>query len=110
MHISKMLSRNGAIVLSSFITPYESQRNDIKKELEKYGNYVEVYIKSSIEQCKKRDNEGIYKKAENEEIKHFTGISDPYEEPKNPNITLNTDENSMEECSKKLLKFIQDLI
>ncbi|MBT3407129.1 adenylyl-sulfate kinase, partial [Candidatus Woesearchaeota archaeon] len=54
--------------------------------------------------------EDIYEKAEKGEIKHFTGISDPYEEPKNPNITLNTDKNSMEECSKKLLKFIQDLI
>jgi adenylylsulfate kinase len=110
MHIAKMLTRNGAIVLSSFITPYESQRNEIRKELEKHGNFIEVYIKSSIDECKKRDNENLYKKAENGEIKQFTGISDPFDEPKSQDITLNTDKNSMEECTKELLKFIQTLI
>src|SRR3989338_4431692 len=79
--LAKLLSRNGVIVLSSFITPYESIRSQLKKELEKESTFVEVYVKASLDECKKRDVKGMYAKALKGEIKNFTGIDDPFEEP-----------------------------
>ncbi len=110
MHIAEMLSRNRAIVLCSFITPYESQRKRIRKELEKHGHYVEVYVKSSVETSKKRDEEGLYRKAEKGEIKDFTGVSQDYEEPENPDIVLDTEKKSMEDCAEELVKFLEAML
>jgi len=110
MYISKMLARNGAVVFCSFITPYQSQRDSIRKELEKHGKFIQVSIKASIEKCKARDKEGIYKKAEKGEILLFTGVSDPYEEPKHPDIVLNTDKNTIDECAEELVKFLEPMI
>ncbi|MGM5482610.1 MAG: adenylyl-sulfate kinase [Nanobdellota archaeon] len=108
--ISQLLARNGVIALSSFITPYESIRESIRKQIEKEARFVEVYVKASIENCEKRDDDGLYEKAKSGEIEGFTGVSDPFEEPKNPEIILDTDNNSIQECSKKLVEFLAPLI
>lgn len=108
-HIAKMLSRNGAIVLCSFITPYENEREKIKKELEQTSSFIEVFVKASVGKAKKRDSE-LYSKAEKGIIKHFTGVSDPYEEPKKPDIILDTDKMSFETCAKEVTEAIEDLL
>lgn len=108
-YVAKLLSKNGAVVLCSFITPYEEEREKIKKELEETSSFIEVYVKASIEQAKKRDP-ALYNKAEKGIIKHFTGISDPYEEPKKPDITLNTDKKSFETCAEEVVEAIEDLL
>jgi len=110
MEVAKILSKNGAMVICSFITPYKSQREQIRKELCKHGNYYEVYVKSSLENCKNRDTEGVYKAAEEGKIEHFTGVSDPYEEPEKPDLVLNSDDKSMAECAEELFKLLIPVI
>jgi adenylylsulfate kinase len=101
--VSKLFVDSGQIVLTAFISPYRDDR-DLVRELVEKDEFLEVYIKCSIEECEKRDPKGLYKKARNEEIKHFTGISAPYEEPANPEIVLDTEKYSIEECVKQLTK------
>ncbi|UAL54196.1 MULTISPECIES: adenylyl-sulfate kinase [Metabacillus] len=101
--VSKLFVESGQIVLTAFISPYRADRDLVRKLVEK-DEFLEVYIKCSIEECEKRDPKGLYKKARNEEIKHFTGISAPYEEPANPEIVLDTEKYSIEECVKQLTK------
>ena len=108
--IAKILARNGVVVLSSFITPYESVRQKIRKELEKEATFIEVYVKASLETCKKRDYKGLYEKAEKGLIKNFTGISDPFEKPETPDLILDTENKTVEECKEEVLKYIESLI
>ncbi|MFO8015561.1 MAG: adenylyl-sulfate kinase [Candidatus Woesearchaeota archaeon] len=110
MYIAEMLSRNRAIVLCSFITPYESQRKNIRDELEKNGHYVEVHVKSSVEASKKRDEEGMYDKAEKGEIEDFTGVSQDYEEPESPDIVLDTEKKSVEDCAEEVVRFLEAML
>jgi len=104
--ISKLLSRNGAVVLSSFITPYQSQRDQIRKEVEENAAFVQVYVKADIETCKRRDDTGIYKEAEQGQIKDFTGVSQAYEEPENADIVLDTEKKSPTQCAGELAQYI----
>ncbi|MDR0137302.1 adenylyl-sulfate kinase [Metabacillus idriensis] len=101
--VSKLFVESGQIVLTAFISPYRADR-DLVRDLVEKDEFLEVYIKCSIEECEKRDPKGLYKKARNEEIKHFTGISAPYEEPANPEIVLDTEKYSIEDCVKQLTK------
>jgi adenylylsulfate kinase len=107
--IAKMLARNRAVVLASFITPYESQREEIRKKMDKNGSYVEVYVKASIESCRKRDDQGLYQKADQGKIKHFTGVSDNYDIPKNPDLILDTENKSPQECAKAVVEYIESI-
>ncbi|MGE7999974.1 adenylyl-sulfate kinase [Lysinibacillus sp. NPDC093190] len=95
--VSKLFVENGQIVLTAFISPYREDRQ-VVRELVEAGEFIEVYVKCSVETCEKRDPKGLYKKARNAEIPNFTGISAPYEEPEHPEIILDTELNSIEEC------------
>lgn len=99
--VSKLFVENGQIVLTAFISPYREDRQ-VVRELVEAGEFIEVYVKCSVEMCEKRDPKGLYKKARNAEIPNFTGISAPYEEPKNPEIILDTELHSIEECVDQL--------
>ncbi|MFH1841404.1 MAG: adenylyl-sulfate kinase [Candidatus Nealsonbacteria bacterium] len=102
--LSKILSKHGVGVIASFIAPYKAQREGVRKEAE---NFVEVYCKCPLEVCEKRDTRGFYKKARNGEIENFTGVSDPYEEPENPEITVETDKENIEQCIEKIINFLK---
>ncbi len=103
-YVSKLLARNGVIVLASFVSPYRSIRKEIRKIIEDEGlKFVEVYVKCSLQECIRRDPKGLYKKALAGEIKNFTGISDVYEEPENPEVTVDTEHESVDECVRKVL-------
>ncbi|MEA2005741.1 MAG: adenylyl-sulfate kinase [Acidobacteriota bacterium] len=104
--VAKLLTRNGVAVLTSFISPYREVRARARKEI---GNFIEVYVKCPVEVCIERDMKGMYKKALNGEIKEFTGVSDPYEEPINPEILLETDKETIEESVQKVIKRLNDL-
>lgn len=108
--IAQLLARNGVIAISSFITPYESMREKVRHTIEKEARFIEVYVKASVDGCKRRDEEGLYEKAERGELKGFTGVDDPFEEPKQPELVLDTDKNSIEECSQKLVDYLIPLI
>lgn len=104
--VAKLLTRNGVAVLTSFISPYREVRAYARKEI---GNFVEAYVKCPVEVCMERDVKGMYEKAIKGEIKEFTGISDPYEEPLDPEILLETDKETMEESAAKVIQRLNDL-
>ncbi|MFQ6617888.1 MAG: adenylyl-sulfate kinase [Fidelibacterota bacterium] len=104
--VCKLLSRNNVIAIAAAITPYQNVRDFLREDIE---NYIEVYVSCPLEICIKRDPKGLYKKALKGEIENFTGISDPYEEPKNSDITLYTDRESPEESAKRVVDYLEDL-
>jgi len=104
--VAKLLTRNSVFVLTSFISPYREIRAYARQEI---GNFIEVYTKCALDICISRDVKGMYQKAINGEIKEFTGISDPYEEPLNPEILLETDKESIEESAAKVLERMKEL-
>jgi adenylylsulfate kinase len=102
--VAKLLTRNGVAVLTSFISPYREIRNEARCEI---GNFIEIYVRCPLEVCMARDIKGMYQKAIRGEIKEFTGISDPYEEPLNPDLVLETDKESLDESASKVLDFLK---
>ncbi len=104
--VAKLLTRNGVAVITSFISPYREKRAHARNEI---GEFIEVFVKCPIEVCIKRDTKGLYKKAIAGEIENFTGISHPYEEPLNPEIVVETDKESAEECVDKIISRLVEL-
>jgi len=104
-HVAKLFADSGAIAITSFISPYRKDR-DINRALLKGGEFIEVYVKASLETCEKRDPKGLYDKARKGIIKEFTGISAPYEEPLNAEIVLDTDALTVEESIRKVMDFL----
>ncbi|MEQ9568489.1 MAG: adenylyl-sulfate kinase, partial [Pseudomonadales bacterium] len=95
--------------LSSFVSPYREDRDLVRKLHEEAGiPFIEVFMKTSLEEAEKRDPKGLYKLARAGEIKNFTGIDDPYEEPVNPEIVLDTEQLSLEQEVELLIKYLQD--
>jgi len=103
--VSKLFLENGQIVLTAFISPYREDRQVVRALVEE-GEFIEVYVRCSVETCEQRDPKGLYKKARNAEIPNFTGISAPYEEPENPEIILDTEHYSIEECVDQLTEIL----
>ncbi|AGC67277.1 adenylyl-sulfate kinase CysC [Thermoclostridium stercorarium subsp. stercorarium DSM 8532] len=97
----------GLIVIASFISPLAKMRQMAREKGKE--NFIEVYVKADLETCIKRDPKGLYCKALNGEIQEFTGISAPYEEPENPDLVLDTQSNSPEECVKMLVDKILEM-
>jgi len=104
--VSKLLSRNGVIAISAAISPYREVREEIRKDI---SHFVEIYCKCSVEELSRRDVKGLYKKALAGEIPHFTGISDPYEEPLKPEITVRSDQEKVEDSADKIMTKLKDL-
>jgi adenylylsulfate kinase-like enzyme len=94
----------GIIVITAFISPYKADRNRIRKILK--NKFHEIYVKTDIETCKKRDPKGLYKKALKGQIQNLTGIDAPYEEPENPELIIDTKEESVEESLEKLQEYV----
>lgn len=103
--VSKLFVESGQIVLTAFISPYKEDRNTVR-ELVEDDEFIEVYVKCSIEECEKRDPKGLYKKARNHEIPNFTGISAPYEAPDNPEFIVDSEKYSIEECADQLIEYL----
>jgi len=104
--VAKLFSDSGTLVITAFISPFIEDR---KKAREIIGDdFIEVYLKTDIEICEKRDPKGLYKKARAGEIKNFTGIDSPYEEPINPEIIIETENFTVDECSKKIYEYLID--
>ncbi len=103
--ICKLLSKNGFGVIASFISPYKKSREEVRKKVE---NFIEVFCNCPLEVCEKRDDKGLYQKARRGEIQNFTGVSDPYEPPENPEIELKTDNETIEECVQKVISYLKE--
>ncbi|MEG4348912.1 adenylyl-sulfate kinase [Microcoleus sp. LAD1_D5] len=104
--VAHLLSRNGVAVMTAAISPYRAIRDEIRAM---EPNFVEVYITAPLEVCEGRDVKGLYAKARAGEIKGFTGIDDPYQEPLNPEIICYTERESVEESVKKVLSKLEEL-
>jgi len=100
--VAKLLVESGTMTLTTFISPFRQERASIR-QLMKANEYLEIYVKCSLEMCEQRDVKGLYAKARKGEIKKFTGIDSPYEEPENPDITIDTTNMSTEESVNKIL-------
>lgn len=97
-YVSGLLARNGIAVISAAISPYRAVRDEVRRTVEAGGaQFIEVYVKCPIDVLTKRDVKGLYKKALAGEIKEFTGVSDPYEEPVDPEVIVETDRESIEQ-------------
>jgi len=104
--MARLLSKRGVIVLCSFVSPYRENRDFARSICD---NFMEVYVKTPLEICIERDVKGMYKKALNGEIKNFTGIDDPYEEPENPELIVETDKETLEESTNKVIDKLKEL-
>ncbi|WP_022794659.1 adenylyl-sulfate kinase [Marinococcus halotolerans] len=100
--VAKLFVDSGQIVSTAFISPYREDRHQVR-ELLPEGEFIEVYVEASLEACEERDPKGLYKKARSGEIPSFTGINAPYEEPETPELTVNTEQKSIEESAQEVV-------
>jgi adenylylsulfate kinase len=105
--VSKLFVDAGLFTLTAFISPYREDR-DMVRELQGDKEFIEIYVKCSVEECEKRDPKGLYEKARKGEIKGFTGISAPYEEPIKPELTIESDKQSLEESVAKVMSYLKE--
>jgi len=103
--VAKLFTEAGMIAMTAFISPYRADRDKVRA-LVAEGDFVEVYVRCGVDACESRDTKGLYKKARAGEIKEFTGISAPYEEPLNPELILDTDKETLEESCEKVLRYL----
>ena len=104
--VAKLFTDAGVIAITSFISPYRKDRDAVRANL-KPGEFIEVYVNVSLEGAEKRDPKGLYKKARAGQIKGFTGIDDPYEEPPKPEVLVETEKQSAEESSQQILGYLE---
>ncbi|MFJ7747805.1 adenylyl-sulfate kinase [Peribacillus sp. NPDC097295] len=103
--VSKLFVDSGQFVLTAFISPFRADRQIVRDLLEE-GEFIEVYLKCPLEECEVRDPKGLYDKARKGIIKDFTGIDSPYEEPEHPEIVLESDQYSIEECVEQVIDYL----
>jgi len=109
--VCQLLARHGVPVMSAAISPYRETRNKVRAMVESAagkGTFIEVFVNASVETCARRDVKGLYAKAMRGEIKAFTGISDPYEPPEHPELVLNTERETLEESTAKVLAYLEE--
>jgi adenylyl-sulfate kinase len=107
--VASRLTRHGAVVIAAAISPYEETRRKARKLVEQWGSFVEVFVKASVEECARRDVKGLYEKAFKGEIKEFTGVSDPYEEPTSPEIVVDTEQLEPQQAAQKIVAELEQL-
>ena len=105
--VAKLFVDSGTIVLSAFISPFQEDRDSVRKLVD-VNEFIEVYIDTPLNICESRDPKGLYKKARTGEIPNFTGISSPYEAPSNTEIHLKTDTTSVEECVDIVISYLDE--
>ena len=107
--VSKEISKNGGIVICAPIAPYDKIRKEIRADIEKNSIFILVHINTTLEECEKRDRKGLYAKARSGEIEEFTGISDPYEIPKDAEIEINTLDRTAQSCSEDIMLYLKKM-
>jgi adenylyl-sulfate kinase len=105
--VAELLAKNGVVAITAAISPYRDVRDEVRGKIERHGaRFVEIYVECPIEVLAERDVKGLYKKALAGEIKHFTGVSDPYEPPVDPHVVVRSDRESVAESVEKILAAI----
>ena len=107
--VASRLTRQGGAVIAAAISPYEETRRKARELVEEFGSFVEVFVKASVDECARRDVKGLYEKAFRGEIKEFTGVDDPYEEPSSPELVLDTEVHGPEESAALVVAKLEQL-
>ena len=107
--VASRLTRQGGAVIAAAISPYEETRRKARELVEEFGAFVEVHVKATVEECARRDVNGLYAKAFAGEIKGFTGVDDPYEAPTSPEIVVDTEATSPEEAAAIVIGRLEEL-
>src|SRR5437870_7916213 len=100
-YVARLLTRNGVAVITAAISPYRAVRDEVRREV---GAFVEVHVKASLDECIRRDAKGLYRRALAGEIPHFTGVSDPYEEPPRPELVVDTEREDAGHSATRLIE------
>lgn len=108
-YVASEITKNGGIAICAPIAPYEATRDAVRQMVEAYGAFVEVHVATSLEECERRDRKGLYKLAREGKIKEFTGISDPYEEPKTPELRLETEGNEIDYSAQQVILKLENM-
>jgi adenylyl-sulfate kinase len=107
--VASRLTRQGGAVIAAAISPYEETRRLARERVEEVGTFVEVYVQASVDECARRDVKGLYDKAFKGEIKEFTGVSDPYEEPSDPELVIDSEQHRPEESAALVVAKLEEL-
>jgi adenylylsulfate kinase len=107
--VASRLTRQGGAVITAAISPYEATRRQAREMVDEVGTFVEVYVKASVDECARRDVKGLYEKAFKGEIKEFTGVNDPYEEPSSPEVVIDTEAHPPEESAAIVVAKLEEL-
>src|SRR6266536_2856583 len=105
-YVAKLLTRNGVVVITAAISPYRAVRDEVRREI---GAFVEVYVKASLDECVRRDTNGLYRRALAGEIPQFTGVSDPYEEPLRPELVIDSEREVVGESAARVIGRLVEL-
>ena len=108
-YVASEISKNGGIAICAPIAPYPAPRRAVREMTEAYGAFVEIHVATDLEECERRDRKGLYKLAREGKIKEFTGISDPYEEPQNPELRVDTKDRDVDGCAHQVLLTLESM-
>jgi sulfate adenylyltransferase len=108
-YVASEITKNGGIAICAPIAPYEKTRAVVREMIEAYGAFLEVHVATSLEECERRDRKGLYKLAREGKIKEFTGISDPYEAPRNPELKLETEGNEIDYSAQQVILKLENM-
>jgi adenylyl-sulfate kinase len=106
--VASRLTRHGAAVIASAISPYAEARRQARQLVEEFGPFVEVFVDVSVEEATRRDTKGLYEKALRGEIQNFTGVNDPYERPESADIRVDSDNESPDESAERIVTLLED--
>jgi sulfate adenylyltransferase len=106
--VASEITKNRGVAICAPIAPYEVTRREIRRTIESYGGFIEVHVSTPIEECEKRDRKGMYAKARAGLISGFTGVDDPYEEPSNPELRIDTSNLTPAEAAQEILLFLSN--
>jgi len=108
-YVASEITKNGGIAICAPIAPYATTRRAVREEIEQFGAFLEIHIATSIEECERRDRKGLYKLAREGKIKEFTGISDPYDMPENPELRLDTENVDVDTCAHQVILKLESM-
>src|SRR5512133_1383682 len=106
--VASRLTRHGAAVIVSAISPYIEARDKARAMVEEQGEFIEVFVDASVEECARRDVKGLYEKAFRGEIKEFTGVSDPYEAPQSPEIRIESEHEEPADSARRIISYLEE--
>ena len=108
-YVASEITKNGGIAICAPIAPYAATRRAVREDVEQYGAFCEIHVATSIEECERRDRKGLYKLAREGKIKEFTGISDPYDVPENPELSVETENVDVDNCAHQVLLKLESM-